>query len=246
MESMGAYWLDWFISIFKYPLWIFQVIAFILTLSKFIPDKLYKRWNNRIKNLINIIKKYALYILLGLVLLGIILAPISMYNNEQNKSQQIYQEHRPILNIEPIGATTGIDINAQSIHTVFYINVENRGDRGAYQTLINGFCAPINDPSKIAKSENESLINPIIQGANMTLPFTYSGLYSTIENMAIVLIYIRVKYNNSPEQGIWNQDEFWFSININLSNSQVGIAQVEQKWIDIYKPYVDKIYTSIN
>lgn len=165
-----------------------------------------------------------------------------------DKQQQInkLKSVRPVLTL---GKTTGvsrkIDKQTSIVEVDLNLFFKNIGTKAAYQFHFRFGFAPENNLNKFELSGEKSSVNRIDPNNDFEVG---QVLHSTVKyqekngnkvfSPIYTLIHCLIRYSDSPSNGNWYEDEYWFSYRADRQN--LGMLSKEQK--DALEPYVREAY----
>ena len=201
--------------------------------------------NDMLIKLYNGAKKYAPIVLLLLVAYGIIQAPYSMYKNSQKEINKVLEDNRPYLKVEAsmVEGSIYVDLDNKTVKFVVKYQLQNVGNRPAYQTTFACLVSPLYNPDKSLSAVNELHVNPISSGGYSTITQESVVNFSQMGGEGIVLGYLKLKYSNQPQQGKWYPDEYWYAFSLDLAELRSKITFVQEDWINSFRPYVDRVFS---
>jgi len=174
----------------------------------------------------------------------LILASYQIYNDKQEELNRIYEEHHPILTIDSNikDGSIFVDLGQRIVQFTIDYTLNNIGDRPAYQTIISGFVSPLYRTDTIMSYQNSYRMNPIYTTVKGNIDAVVK--YSQWDTKGIVILYMHLKYSNLPQNGTWNEEEYWFAFTLDLSTNKCSWEYVKPEWIDYFRPYTDKVFPS--
>jgi len=174
---------------------------------------------------------------------------LQSYQSELDSELKLLkEEHRPrlVVNASIVPDTTILYTQNDLVEFDVLFAIKNIDDRPAYQYTLRGFSAPLADPSKIRRMNDITQLNPTYSGLDEKVRYHYFGYYTNVDDELIVLIYTDIKYCDSPNNGNWYGDPYWFSVRLDISSNESWIGLVEREWRDFYSPYLSTIFPEDN
>lgn len=248
METVGLLEYLWklLVGAFHFPLWIFEIVPFVLFIFHVLAPKYQLRLGNDMVNKsIQLIKRHSLVILMLVFFIGMVNASYDMYGNKQDIVNSLQQQNtelkalnKPELMLDlynPFGFTdnlTKIGINCS-------FRISNNGEKTAYQTRVKLVVADINtladtfipkelyEPNPIFKNERK------ISDGNINWLRTYKG-----EQSIMILVYANLIYSDAPIAGNLYEQPFWFAIRYDTKSNITAYKGADQEWIELFKPYI--------
>jgi len=218
----------WLYSVFGWltALWILVIFAM---------PKLEKKMN---KSVLVWVKHHRQLILVFLILASIVVSAYTIQNN-------IDRPNRPLLTLaKSTTVSILVDEEQQTTSGNIDFNITNIGGSAAYQTLTRICYAPASKPQNIYQYPDLTGTNPIqpqdmvIVPTGITQAFTKSNSTMMVESDTWY-VYYQIKYSDSPTNGKWYSDEYWFALEFNTG--RVRDLTITEK--QIFQPLIDAFYS---
>lgn len=242
--SFWQFYLQALLRTFEFPDNLLGIIAIVFLLIKLIPPKWESFWReSKLNNIYQWAKKYSLHIFAVLILIAVVYAPYGIYKDRVKEINQMLEEHRPILTVEPVFDGNGIDYDEELRIAIFTMQevITNVGDRPAYQTRCQIAMAPLDEPEKYSKLNEAYHANPIHSGINQIIVQSYQGSYSLRDDWGLIMAYVRIEYSNEPSGGTFYQDEYWIAVTIRFDLGESQFTWPKSEWIELHRPYIEEL-----
>lgn len=157
-----------------------------------------------------------------------------------------YEQHKPILTADVTVKESKVYLDEQIVEFTLDFAINNIGDMPAYQNRFRACAAPLDNPEELVISKRPDVyeLNPIYKGTHQNILFDYRGTYARQGNEGIVVIYFNLGWSNDPKDGKWHEDPYYcaFLIQFEKDTYGHGIISVLPEWIELFEPYVEKLY----
>ncbi len=245
----GQFISRFFGQVFSAPLTIAGIIGFILTTALgFIEWKfpaLFNKWGAKMKLWLWLAPALVFLIM---IVVGGILVSYQTYQQQQDQIVKLTNDlntaserYRPTLTLGPAFTLNSlVDETDSTANITIKIKVNNIGERPAYQISATLQVAPLNNPQQLTRYDNIYNNNPVYKGTQNDIVINHIGYFSKKDNIGTIIARIFVKYNNSPigKDGIWYDDTYWFSFNIDLRTRTVSLTPPTPEVITYFEPYM--------
>lgn len=161
--------------------------------------------------------------------------------SQQKRIHDLEKINRPTISIgSTIGAKTHKRNADSEVDIIMRLGFRNGGNRPAYQINVWVGHAPAQHPELFRKIYDFSSSNRIDSGVEFAIDITMTKKFVLQEDGRRIvrskdtLVYCGVRYSNSPKDGEWYEDEWWFRYT--LGAPMMSPASIPQK--EILEPYV--------
>ena len=166
-------------------------------------------------------------------------------HSQQKRIYELEGTNRPIITIgSTIKGSTYVRDADSKVDTTMRLGFRNGGNRPAYRIHVKIGYAPAQRPDLFRPESGVNNPNRIDPGVEFAIDFRMTQKFAkTPEGKRGVvsietLVYCGIRYSDSPIDGQWHEDEWWFKYT--LDDRFMSFASIQQK--EMLEPYVRNVF----